>query len=143
MAGAEQSIIINAPPQAIYDVIVDYERYPEFLSEVESIKILKRNGNVVDVEYTVNVIKRVSYILRLTGTPHTSVRWSLVKASFMKSNEGGWALEDLGDGRTKATYGLQVKVSRLVPGRVVDKLAGSTLPATLQAFKERAEASQS
>ena len=143
MAGAEQSIIINAPPQAIYDVIVDYERYPEFLSDVESIKILKRNGNVVDVEYTVNVIKRVSYILRLTGTPHTSVRWSLVKASFMKSNEGGWALEDLGDGRTKATYGLQVKVSRLVPGRVVDKLAGSTLPATLQAFKERAEASQS
>ena len=142
MAGAEQSIIINAPPKAIYDVIVDYEAYPEFLSEVESIKILSRNGNVVDVEYTVNVIKRVSYVLRLTGTPHTSVRWSLVKASFMKSNDGGWTLEDLGDGRTKATYGLQVKVSRLVPGRVVDKLAGSTLPATLQAFKERAESRQ-
>lgn len=139
MPGAEQSIIVNAPPKALYDVIVDYERYPEFLSEVESIRILKRSGDVVDVEYTVNVVKRVSYVLRLTGTPHTSVSWTLVKASFMKSNNGGWKLQALPDGSTKATYGLEVKVGRLVPGRIVDRLAGKTLPATLQAFKKRAE----
>ena len=139
MAGAERTIIINAPPNVVYDVIVDYEKYPEFLAEIDDVRVLKRNGNVVDVEYTANVIKRVSYSLRLTGTPHTSVRWNLIKASFMKSNDGGWTLEDLGDGRTKATYGLEVRVSRLVPGKVVDMLTVNTLPKTLEAFKARAE----
>lgn len=139
MAGAEKTIIINAPPNVVYDVIVDYEKYPEFLDEMDEVKILKRNGNVVDAEYTANVVKRVSYSLRLTGTPHTSVRWSLLKASFMKSNDGGWTLEDLGDGRTKATYGLEVRVSRLVPNRIVDMLTVKTLPKTLEAFKKRAE----
>jgi len=139
MAGTEKTIVINAPISVVYDVIVDYEKYPEFLNEIEGIRILKRQGNVVDVEYSANVIKRVKYSLQLTGTPHTSVRWTLLKASFMKSNNGGWRLEDLGDGTTKATYGLEVKVSRLVPGRIVDKLTVSTLPATLEAFKKRAE----
>ena len=139
MPGAEKTIIINAPPQVVYDVIVDYEKYPEFLKEMDRCRIVKRNGNVLDVEYTATVIKQVSYTLRLTGTPHTSVRWSLLKAGFMKSNDGGWALEDLGDGRTKATYGLEVRVSRLVPGKIVDKLTVTTLPATLDAFKKRAE----
>jgi ribosome-associated toxin RatA of RatAB toxin-antitoxin module len=139
MAGAEQTIIIDAPIQVVYDVIVDYEKYPEFLAEITQVKVLKRNGHVVDAEYTASMIKTVSYSLRLTGTPPTTVRWSLLKASFMKTNDGGWALEDLGDGRTKATYGLEVRVSRLVPGKIVDKLTVTTLPATLEAFKKRAE----
>ena len=139
MAGTEQSIIINAPVETVYKAIVDYESYPSFLKEVESIQILKRNGNVVDVEYTVNLVKRVSYSLRLTGTPNRSVRWELLKASFMKSNDGGWKLEDLGDGRTRATYGLKVRVGRLVPKSIVDKLTVSTLPTTLKSFKQRAE----
>ena len=139
MAGAEKTIIINAPINVVYDVIVDYEKYHEFVAEIDSTRILKRNGNVLDVEYKATMIKQVTYTLRLTGTPHTSVRWSLLKASFMKSNDGGWKLEDLGDGRTKATYGLEVRVSRLVPGKIVDKLTITTLPATLEAFKKRAE----
>lgn len=139
MAGAEKTILINAPIQVVYDVIVDYEKYPEFLTEIEGIRILKRDGNVVDVEYTASMIKTISYSLRLTGIPNTSVRWCLLKASFMKTNDGGWSLEDLGDGRTKATYGLEVRVSRLVPRKLVDKLTVTTLPATLDAFKKRAE----
>jgi len=139
MAGAERTIIIEAPIQVVYDIIVDYEKYPEFLSEIDKVKVLARNGSVVDAEYTASMVKTVSYSLRLTGTPPTSVRWSLLKASFMKSNDGGWTLKDLGDGRTQATYGLEVRVSRLVPGKLVDKLTVTTLPATLDAFKKRAE----
>ena len=61
----------------------------------------------------------------------------------MKSNVGGWTLKDLGDGRTEATYGLDVVVKGLfVPGSIRTKLTEGTLPSTLEAFKNRAEGIQ-
>ena len=36
MAGATRSIIINAPIEKVFDVITQYEKYGEFLSEVKA-----------------------------------------------------------------------------------------------------------
>ena len=58
----------------------------------------------------------------------------------MKSNVGGWTLKDLGDGRTEATYSLNVTVKGIfVPSSIVHKLTEGTLPTTLENFKRRAE----
>jgi uncharacterized protein YndB with AHSA1/START domain len=35
MAGASRSIVIDAPPDRVFEVIIDYDRYAEFLREVE------------------------------------------------------------------------------------------------------------
>ena len=39
MAQASKSITINVPPERLFDVISDYEKYPEFLPEVKQVKI--------------------------------------------------------------------------------------------------------
>ena len=94
---------------------------------------------MADVEFTLNVIKRVTYTLRLTEQPpDKGLTWELVEGMF-KSNSGGWALEELPGGRTKASYEVEVSVGIFVPGAIVNRLVGKTLPATLRAFKERAE----
>jgi uncharacterized membrane protein len=91
------------------------------------------------VEFTLNVIKRITYTLRLTESPGgDGLRWELVEGMF-KSNSGGWALESLPDGRTGAVYDVEVAVGIFVPGSIVNRLVGKTLPATLKAFKRRAE----
>jgi len=122
-----------------FSVIRDYEKYPEFLDEMESVRIIRSEGGVSDVEFTLNVIKRVTYTLRLTENPAgDGLRWELVEGMF-KSNSGGWALESLPDGRTGAVYDVEVAVGIFVPGSIVNRLVGKTLPATLKAFKRRAE----
>ena len=122
-----------------FSVIRDYEKYPEFLDEMESVRIIRSQGGVSDVEFTLNVIKRVRYTLRLTESPTgDGLRWELVEGMF-KSNSGGWALESLPDGRTGAVYDVEVAVGIFVPGSIVNRLVGKTLPATLKAFKRRAE----
>ena len=61
----------------------------------------------------------------------------------MRSNVGGWALRDLGDGRTEATYDVDVVPKGLwVPKSIVNMLTNKSLPSTLEAFKKRAEAIQ-
>lgn len=143
MPAASRIIIINATPAQVYSVISDYESYPEFLGEavnVENTQIISRNGNTVTVRYTVNMIKRVQYTLKLIGTPDTGLTWTLVESSIMKSNVGGWVLRDLGDGRTEATYSVEVVPStRFIPRRVISMLTEQSLPATLEAFKKRIE----
>ena len=106
----------------------------------ERAEILSINGNTVEVRFTLNLIKRVQYTLKLTGTPNTALDWTLVESSIMKSNIGGWKLKDLGDGRTEATYSVDVVPStRLIPRRVISMLTEQSLPATLGAFKKRIE----
>jgi hypothetical protein len=57
----------------------------------------------------------------------------------MKDNKGGWVLEDLGNGTTKATYSIEVEVGMLVPKTIVNGLVDSQLPRLLENFKKRIE----
>lgn len=139
MAAAEQSIVIDVPREAFHAVIRDYAAYPEFLHDMKGAEIVRRDGHETDVRFTLHLVKRIEYTLRLTETPPEGLSWTLVDGAF-KRNDGGWTLEDLGDGRTRATYRVDVGVGVFVPGSIVNKLVGQTLPDTLRAFKERAEA---
>ena len=139
MAGANRTIEIDAPIDVVFGVISDYEKYPEFLDDVSGCKILERTSDGAVVEQTLNLVKTVSYSIRIHETPNTGIHWELHKSKLMKTNDGRWVLEDLGDGRTKATYSLEVRAGMWVPGKIVDSLTGVTLPKTMEAFKKRAE----
>jgi len=139
MAGATRSIEINAPADAVYDVIVDYEKYPEFLSDMESARVLNRDGDRVRAEFTLNLIKRVQYTLDLVGDRPRSLRWTLNRAKLFRHNNGSWEIEELGPDRVRATYSIDIGFFVLVPRSISNRLVGSSLPATLEAFKRRAE----
>jgi coenzyme Q-binding protein COQ10 len=136
----QKSIIVNATPEKLYAVIVDYERYPEFLDNMKLARIVKREGNQAEVDFEVSLLgKRIPYTLAFEEAPHKGIRWKLVKSSFMKENNGSWALRPEGEGRTHATYSLEVKISSFIPKALSTSLAGAELPKVLEAFRKRTE----
>lgn len=139
MAGATRSIEINAPADVFYDVIADYEKYPEFLSDMETVRVLSQDGQNAQVEFTLNLIKRVSYVLDLRGDKPRGVRWTLARAKMFKHNTGSWEIEALGERRVRATYSIDIAFFMLVPKGISNRLVGKSLPATLESFKRRAE----
>ena len=142
MAGAKasESIIIDLPKEKFFEVITDYMSYPEIVPEVTSMKILEENGNVSIVENHVNMIKDVTYVLKLTKHPYERLEWTLVKG-FFKKNDGEWILEDLDDGKKcKATYNVEVDIGMFVPKKIVQNLTQRGLPNMLNQFKRYAEA---
>ena len=139
MPGAQRTIIINTTPDVLFKVITDYSQYPSFLPEVEKIDIISRGDTSARVRYTVSLIKKVQYTIDLVEKPNDSVRWTLVESGLMKANNGGWALRDLGDGRTEVTYDVEVVPKGWVPKSIVNMLTNKSLPSTLDAFKKRAE----
>ncbi len=144
MSVVTQEIVIDVPIERFYDLVVDYERYPEFVPGVAGIRV-KPGGPEKHVEYEVDVgVKRIRYVLRMLEHRPSRVSWSLVSGEMMKVSNGSWELHPA-DGRTRARYSVEVQVAKppLVPQVLVDKVSDELtrvqLPRTLAAFKARAE----
>lgn len=142
MPGATRSIVFNAPIEKCFEIISDYERYPDFLPEVKKLRTSNRSGNEVDVHYEAEVVKVIKYTLHLKEEKPTKVTWSFIEGEFMKDNKGGWVLEDQGNGTTKATYSIEVAVGPLVPKTILNALVDSQLPKLLENFKKRIESAK-
>ena len=141
MAQASKSIVINVPPEKLFDVITDYEKYPEFLPEVKKVKVEHGQGAVKEVTYTVDIkAKVINYTLKHTAEKPSKVAWTMIKGEMMKGNDGTWQLKPgPTPGSTEALYSIDLKLSSLVPGFIEKALAEQSLPALLANFKKRAE----
>jgi coenzyme Q-binding protein COQ10 len=139
MPGATKSIVIDAPIETVFDAIKDYEKYPEYLPEVKSVKLGKRNGNEVEVHYEVEVMKRIKYAVLMKEERPTKLSWSFINGEMMKDNKGSWLFEPAGEGKTKATYNVEMALGALVPKTIVNSLAEASLPKMLEATKKRVE----
>ena len=65
MAVAEAKEIINVSVDKLYQVITDYEKYPEFIKEMTEIEVLEEEAGVKVVEFHINMMKAVKYSLKL------------------------------------------------------------------------------
>ena len=83
MAGATRSIVINASMEKIWKVITDYERYPDFLTEVKKIRTSNRKGNEIDVQYEAEVVKTIKYTLHFKEEPPGKLTWSFIEGEFI------------------------------------------------------------
>ncbi|RKH11349.1 SRPBCC family protein [Corallococcus praedator] len=140
MAGATRTITINAPIEKVFDIITDYDRYAEFLSEVKKVSTSQRQGNTVQVHYEVDVVKTIRYTIKVTEERPKRMSWTFVNGEVMKDNKGSWTLEPDGEGKTRATYNVEMALGMLVPKAIVNGLVDNQLPKMLDAFKRRAEA---
>jgi ribosome-associated toxin RatA of RatAB toxin-antitoxin module len=139
MPGATRSIVINAPMERVFSVIADYAKYPEFLPEVKNVRTSRRQGTDLDVHYEVEVLKKIRYTLRIKEEPPNRISWTFVEGELMRDNRGQWVLEAAGEGKTRATYSIEMKLGPLVPKSIVNVLVDSSLPKMLEAFKKRSE----
>jgi uncharacterized membrane protein len=142
----DRSVEIAAPIERCYEIAADVENATEWQGSLKDVEVLERDDQrrplVVETESDAKV-KSVKAILRFSYDPPTGIRWVQEKGE-TKSLTGWWTFEDLGDGRTRATYGLETDPGRMlgmllrgpVEGRVRDFLLGGAA----EGLKEKAEA---
>lgn len=140
MARAERTEIFDVPADKFYKAIIDYKSYPQFVDGVESVNVANESAEGAQVTMNLNLIKKISYIIKMNHKPHTEVSWSLVGGDMMKVNNGKWILKDLGQARTEVTYSLEVELKGFLPGLgMIEKtLVSTNLPLTMKAFAKKA-----
>jgi ribosome-associated toxin RatA of RatAB toxin-antitoxin module len=144
MAAVSREIVITCAPERLFDVIVDYRRYPEFVPGIKACRVLPGKAERL-IEYELDLgLKRIRYVLRHLEQRPTRVTWSLASGDALKLSNGSWELTPEGI-VTRARYSVEIQVAKLplIPQAVVDKLTDELtrvqLPQTLEAFKARAE----
>lgn len=136
---------IEAPIATVYAVAADVEGSPRWQPEIKVAECLERDsdGNQVLVRMETDAkVRRLGSTMRFGYEEPGRITW-VQEDGDLKSVEGKWELEDLGDGRTRATYWLEVDLGRVlgmvIRGPVVGVLRGQlveSMPAKLKRFVE-------
>jgi len=126
--GGEASLDVDASLEDLWAIVEDVESAPEWQDGLNEMNVIDRDdqGRVLRAESVSDAkVKTVKSIVRFSYEDRTSVRWEQEKGD-LKSVEGGWELEAIGDGQTRVTYWLEGDPGRMlgmaIRGPVEDKL---------------------
>lgn len=136
---------IDAPLERVWEVVADVESAPDWQGGMKDVEALDRDAegrpSLVETEADAKVTT-VKAQVRFDYAPPTRLSWTQEKGD-LKSMVGSWDLEDLGDGRTRATYSLEGDTGRmlgmLIRGPVEDKLRDLLVNARPGELKARVE----
>jgi carbon monoxide dehydrogenase subunit G len=122
---------IDAPLAQVWAVVQDVLSASDWQGGLDDMTALERDAEgratLVEVENDIKV-KRVKSTVRFHYDAPTQLSWTQEKGD-MKSVQGAWELEDLGDGRTRATYTLDAD-----PGRMLGMLIRGPVEAATRAI---------
>jgi len=131
MITGDRSVEIDAPIDRCFAIAADIEAAPKWQGSLKDVEVLSKDADgraeVVNTKSDAKV-KTVTTKLRFSYTEPTRIEWVQEKGD-VKSLKGWWDLEDLGEGRTRATYALEVD-----PGRMLGMLLRGPVEGTVRDF---------
>jgi ribosome-associated toxin RatA of RatAB toxin-antitoxin module len=143
--GGSAGTEIEAPIEAVYAIAADVEGSPRWQPEIKVAECLERDGDeqvLVHMETDARV-RTLGAEMRFRYEPPAMIAWTQEEGD-LKSVDGAWELEDLGDGRTAVTYRLEVDLGRMlgmvVRGPIVSVLRGQLIDSMPEKLKRFAEA---
>lgn len=136
MASAQTQEVFNCTTEEFFKIVSDYEKYPDFLTEVKSVKIYKNGGNTKEMEYHVSLIKTFKYKLKVTEVANKSVSFEFIGGDVFKTMKGSWQLSD-SKGKCAVDYKVEATFGMLVPESMAKPLVSANLPMMITNFKKR------
>jgi carbon monoxide dehydrogenase subunit G len=138
---------IEAPLEEVWKLVEDIEVAPEWQGGLNSLTPLERDeqGRGTRCEVGADIkVKTIKTIVRFSYDGPSRLSWTQEKGD-LKSVDGSWVLEDLGDGRTRATYTVDVDLGRvlgmMVKGPVESAVRQMLAGARAGELKQRIEGS--
>jgi carbon monoxide dehydrogenase subunit G len=137
---------IDAPLEQVWALIEDVEKAPQWQGGLKSMRAVERDdeGRAIVCESESDAkVRTIKSTVRFRYEPPSRLSWSQEKGE-LKSVDGSWELEDLGSGRTRAVYALEVDLGRmlgmLIRGPIVDALRAMLVGARAGELKKTVEA---
>ena len=143
----DRSVEIDAPIERVYEIAADIANAADWQGSLKDVEVLERDAEkralLVETESDAKV-KTVKARLRFSYDEPTGITWVQEKGD-TKALRGWWDFEDLGEGRTRATYGLEVDPGRmlgmLLRGPVEGQVRNFLLGGAAEGLKKKAESS--
>ncbi len=139
---ATESIVVHAAPDVVYQVVTDFDNYPQWVSELKHVEVLERDvdGRALEVEFRAAAFGRsTTYTLRYDyARAPGQLSWSQTRGDITSSLQGQYRFEPVG-AATRVTYDLEVDLLVPIPGFVKSRAAQRIQSEALVELKARAE----
>ena len=136
---------IEAPIDVVWPVLQDVEQWADWQSTLGNVDALARDADerVSRCEVQIDAkVQKIRLELAVSYDAPSRVSWRRERGD-LKDMDGSWQLEDLGGGRTRATYALEVDpggiLNVLINSSVEEKLRGTLVDARPAELKARVE----
>jgi ribosome-associated toxin RatA of RatAB toxin-antitoxin module len=138
---ATQTVTVQAPPQACFDVLTDFARMPEWQSRVVESTVLSRDaqGRAREVQYGIDVrLRTVRYRLAHSYREPSYIGSEYLGGDF-RDFAGDYHFEPVRGG-TRVRFHLRIDPGLRIPGPVARMLNEAVMGRALQDLKARVEA---
>ncbi|MCB9593782.1 MAG: SRPBCC family protein [Sandaracinaceae bacterium] len=140
---AKSTLETFVSPEELKEVILDFEKYPEFMDEVTKVEVLERSDSSITAKFHVHVAfagfdLKSTYTTKYAITDDT-VSWELVESTDISKMNGKWVFTETEDGECKADYEAELETNMAIPPEVQAAFVEESLPKLMEAFRDRAE----
>ncbi len=142
---ATKSISIEASPERCFEIVCDFEAYPQWATGVQQVEVVRRDddGRGGLVSFRAAAMGRsTSYLLEyFYGSNPLRVSWRLVQGDLTKRLDGEYCFNPVpGEpDRTEVTYHLAVQMAVPLPGFVKRRAEASIMRTALENLQSHAE----
>jgi ribosome-associated toxin RatA of RatAB toxin-antitoxin module len=138
-------MVIRSSPQHCFEVLTDFERYPEWAADIKAVTVDERDeaGRATLVTFRAAAFGRsTSYTLRYDydGAPGR-LSWVQMQGDITRRLDGRYVIEPSGEGDTEVSYDLVVDLKVPLPGFVKRRAEGRIMGTALRELKVRVEQS--
>ena len=138
--GTFQTLEIDAPAEALYDVVADIATYPEWATGVKEVEVLElnREGLVERARFVLEgFVKEIEYVLRYTHDRPNRLSWVAEEDSKdVRMLEGSYSFSPV-DGATEVVYALTVEPSFTLPGFLRRQAEKQIVTTALRGLRKR------
>jgi uncharacterized membrane protein len=142
----EATTTIDRPIADVFAIAADVEGSPRWQPEIKDVEVLERDadGQQVLVRTVTNGgVRDLKADLEFSYEEPTGIRWRQAKGD-LKSIDGSWEFEDLGDGTTSARYEMTVDLGRVLGTLIRGPMVGllrkqivESMPGKLKGYMEK------
>jgi uncharacterized membrane protein len=137
--GTFQTLEIDAPAEALYDVVADIGSYPEWATGVKEVEVLESTaeGRVERARFVIEgFVKEIEYILRYTHDRPNSLTWVAEDSNDVKMLEGSYTFNPVDDA-TEVVYALSVEPNFIIPGFLRRQAEKQIVTTALRGLRKR------
>ena len=145
--------LANASIGSLVQIVTDYDKYPEFMPNINKVEILEQAGNTAILDFTLDLPlgKVKKYRLRITllesDSETAKIQWTslllpgLKPEETIKETSGYWLLKSRSPKMTLLLYQVYTDPGPIPFGLewIVDILSKNSIPEALLKTRERAE----
>ncbi len=102
--------MVEAPPEKVWETVIDFEKYKDYMPKVTTSEVVKKDGNTIEVHFVLDVPgPDTDYVIRYTLDPAKKEMNGTWAKGDLKGSSWTWKVEPGPEGKTLLSERVQVK----------------------------------